>query len=137
MQFSSSGNGTKVLLVSYKLYRRRPDNFSSIGDTISPFFKESPYKLFNTLNKKCGLNWDFNNCNSLSFCACIICASYNCLSIVLRVIEKNAPSEKNKTTTNKTVSIIAVMPLFVRSSEPPIPVAQRRTMTTPDHATNF
>ena len=57
--------------------------------------------------------------------------------MVVLVIEKNTPNEKNKATANKTVTIIAGMLLFVRSSEPKMPVPQRRIMATPDQAKNF
>jgi hypothetical protein len=57
--------------------------------------------------------------------------------MVVRVIEKNTPSEKNKTTTNKTVMIIAVMLLFVRRNEPNMPAAQRMAIATNDHTRNF
>jgi hypothetical protein len=52
-------------------------------------------------------------------------------------MEKNAPSEKNKGTTNRTVIIIEVMSLFVSSSDPNMPAAQRKAMTIPDHPNNF
>jgi hypothetical protein len=57
--------------------------------------------------------------------------------MVYRVIEKNTPSEKNNTTTNETVSIIAVMPLPVSRSKPLIPAPHKKTTAMPDHATKF
>jgi hypothetical protein len=57
--------------------------------------------------------------------------------MVLLVIEKNTPSKKNKTATNKTETTITNMPFFVRSRSPDMPVAQKSAMATTDHIINF